>query len=251
MEDLSFIKNKIIAHRGYHDEKVPENSMKAFKKAIENEMPIELDVHILKDNNIVVFHDDNLKRMTNVDKKIKNTTYDEIKNLKLSNTNECIPLFKEVLKLIDGNVPIVIELKYDVRGKKLVLELMKLLKDYNGKYVIKSFNPILVYYLKKYYPNVPRGLLVSDFKNTRMPILRKILLRNMLLNFIIKPDFISYDIRNLPNKRIEKIRKSKLVLGWTFKNIEDYEMKRQYCDSFICEGNFVENIVNTCKIQNL
>ena len=85
MKKTNFLTKTLIAHRGYHDIKIgiPENSIPAFERAIQNKYIIELDVHILKDNNIVVFHDDNLKRMTGIDKEIKLTTYNEIKNLNL------------------------------------------------------------------------------------------------------------------------------------------------------------------------
>ena len=147
MEKLEFLKQNLIAHRGMHNIKIgiPENSLKAFEKAIECKYLIELDLHILKDGSVVVFHDDNLKRMTGIDKKIADTTYDEIKNLKLQSTNNYIPLFKEVLKLISGRVPIIIELKYDTKVGLLETETMNILKDYKGKYVVKSFNPMTVY----------------------------------------------------------------------------------------------------------
>ncbi len=121
MKNLQFLTENLIAHRGYHNMKagIPENSVGAFEKAIENHYMIELDVHILKDNKIIVFHDDNLERMTGVKKQLKNCTYEEIKDLKLNKTNYTIPLFEEVLKLIDGKVPILIELKTDVKVRKI------------------------------------------------------------------------------------------------------------------------------------
>ena len=105
-KDLSFLKENLIAHRGAHNinKGIPENSINAFKEAIKNNYIIELDIHLLKDNNIVVFHDDDLKRMTGVDKKLKDTTYEEIKDLKLQNTDNYIPLFKDVLDLINGKI---------------------------------------------------------------------------------------------------------------------------------------------------
>ena len=163
--DLSFLKSNLIAHRGLHNENIPENSIKAFNKAIEKKYIIELDVHLLKDGNVVVFHDDNLKRMTGIDKLIKNTTYDEIKNLKLINSNEHIPLFTDVLKLINGSVPLLIELKYDTKIGLLEEKVISILKDYKGLYAIQSFNPFSLIYLKKHCKNIPRGQLVSNFSN--------------------------------------------------------------------------------------
>ena len=93
--------------------------MKAFAEAIKNNYIIELDVHLLKDSEVIVFHDDNLKRMTGVNKKVKECTYEEIAEIKLKETEEKIPLLKEVLNLVDGKVPIIIELKTDLRCGKL------------------------------------------------------------------------------------------------------------------------------------
>lgn len=115
MKDLKFLTKNLIAHRGMHNKEkgIPENSMKAFDEAVINNYIIELDIHILKDDVIVVFHDDNLERMTGVSKNIKSVTYNEIKNLYLNNTIYKIPLLEDVLKKIDGRVPIIIELKID------------------------------------------------------------------------------------------------------------------------------------------
>ena len=157
----------IIAHRGIHNEAIPENSMKAFSLALKKNIPIEFDVHILKDKNIVVFHDDNLKRMTNKDKFIKECTYEEIKDLKLKNTNEKIPLLKDVLKLVDGKVLLDIELKMDVTDHSLEDGLIEILKDYNGEVILKSFDYRKVKYLKK-HTNYKIGLLIkrmSGFKD--------------------------------------------------------------------------------------
>ena len=215
---------------------IPENSIKAFKQAVKNNYIIELDVHILKDNSVIVFHDDNLKRMTGLDKSIREITYEEIRNLKLQNTDEHIPLLKEVLRVVDGKVPIIVELKTDTRVGLLEKETINILKDYKGKYAIKSFDPLTVFFFKKNYPQVVRGQLSSDFKNDKMNIIKKIVLKNMILNFITKPDFISYDINALPNKRVEKYRGEKIILGWTIRNKEDMKKAKLYCDNFICEN---------------
>ena len=237
-KDTNFLKQNLIAHRGMHNisKGIPENSIKAFKQAVKNNYIIELDVHILKDNSVIVFHDDNLKRMTGLDKSIREITYEEIRNLKLQNTDEHIPLLKEVLRVVDGKVPIIVELKTDTRVGLLEKETINILKDYKGKYAIKSFDPLTVFFFKKNYPQVVRGQLSSDFKNDKMNIIKKIVLKNMILNFITKPDFISYDINALPNKRVEKYRGEKIILGWTIRNKEDMKKAKLYCDNFICEN---------------
>lgn len=238
MKDISFLKQSLIAHRGYHSKElgIPENSLPAFEKAIQNNYIIELDVHILKDRNIVVFHDDNLNRMTGLNKDIKKLNYDEIKRLKLDNTNYKIPLLKEVLDLVDGKVPIIIELKYDVKTGKLESELIKILEKYRGKYVVKSFNPFSVYWFKKHAPEIIRGQLSESYKNSNKNFIEKFLLKNLCFNFITKPDFLSYQIEGLPNKAVEKFKKNHIVLGWTVRNQEQYNKGKDFFDNLICEN---------------
>ena len=130
---LKFLLSNLIAHSGYYslDKSIPENSFPAFMLAIEKGYIIELDLHILKDGNVVVFHDDNLNRMTGVDKNIKDTVYSDIKNLRLQNTNNYITLFMVVLNLLSGIVPIIVVFKFDVRVGLLEKVAMIFLKFYN------------------------------------------------------------------------------------------------------------------------
>jgi glycerophosphoryl diester phosphodiesterase len=237
LRNTDFLEKNIIAHRGFHNiqKGIPEDSLKAFEEAIKNNYIIELDIHILKDGNLVVFHDDNLLRMTGVNKNLKDCTYKEIKELKLSSTNHNIPLFKEVLNLVNGRVPIIIELKVDNKVPRLEKKLIDELKNYSGEYAVKSFNPFSVYWFRKNFPNIIRGQLSCNFNDETFSWCKKFILKNMLLNFITKPDFISYNIDSLPNNRVKKIRKNKLVLGWTVMTNDDYKYAKKYCDNFICE----------------
>lgn len=235
--DLSFLKEKYIVHRGMHDKNlgILENTIESFKKAIQNNYPIELDVHLLKDNNVIVFHDDNLSRMAGINKKVKNMTYEEIKNIKLIDAKSNIPLFKDVLKLVGGRVPLLIELKYDCKTGLLEEEVMNLLKDYHGKYAIHSFSVKSILYLKKHYPSVLRGQLASNIHNGHKHPITGFYSKHMLFNFLTKPDFISFDIRLLPNKKIKKIRGKKLILGWTVRSEKALTKGLKYCDNVIVE----------------
>ena len=236
--NTEFLKQNLIAHRGMHNSQIniPENSIPAFQKALENKYIIELDLHILKDKSIVVFHDNNLERMAGVNKNINDCNYNDIKDLKLQNTNNYIPLFQNVLKLVDGKVPLLIEFKYDTKNKRLEKQAMKILKNYKGKYAIQSFNPFTVYWFKKNYPNILRGQLAANFKNDNMNFIKKFVLKNMLFNIFTKPDFVSYNINSLPCKQVKTFRKNKLVLSWTIKNKKDLEKAKLYSDNFICEN---------------
>lgn len=236
--NIEFLKKSLIAHRGMYDTKkgIPENSIGAFQKAIDNNLIIELDVHVLKDNTVVVFHDDNLNRMCSININIKELTIDDLKKFKLQNTQYRIPTLNEVLELVDGKVPLIIEFKYDVKHGRLERYAMKLLQNYKGNFVVKSFSPFSILWIKKHYPNVIRGILSCNFSKNNMFILKKWFLRNMIQNFFIKPDFISYDIHSFPNKKVENYRKNHLVLGWTIRNNDDLELAKKYCDNYICEN---------------
>lgn len=218
----------LIAHRGIHNEAIPENSMKAFSLALKKNIPIEFDVHILKDKNIVVFHDDNLKRMTNKNKFIKECTYEEIKDLKLKNTDEKIPLLKDVLKLVDGKVLLDIELKMDVTDHSLEDGLIEILKDYNGEVILKSFDYRKVKYLKK-HTNYKIGLLIK-----RMSGFKDFIIRNINFNIMIKPDFLACNKNMLDCKSVKTFKKD--IYIWTIKNKD--ELKIYKSDYYISENIF-------------
>ena len=235
--NTSFLIGRLIAHRGLHniEKGIAENSIPAFEKSIENNYIIELDVHILKDRNVVVFHDDNLKRMTGIDKEIKNMTYEDVKELRLQNTYQTIPLLTEVLNLINGKVPVIIELKCDVKRGILEKEVINILRKYKGEYAIKSFDPLRIFYFRNHFTEGIRGILISDLKNKKCSKFKKTLLKSMIFNIICKPDFISCDIRLLPNKKIDRIRRKMIILSWTIKNKYDLEKSKKYSDNSICE----------------
>lgn len=232
MKDLSFLKNNLIAHRGLHSNEIPENSLKAFELAIKNNYIIELDIHLLKDNNIVVFHDDNLKRMCSIDKKIKDCTYEELKKYNLKNTKYKIPLFSDVLKLIDGKVPLIVEFKYDLKAGKLEKEAVKLLDNYQGLFCVKSFNPMSVNWFKKHRNNYIRGLLVDDKWGT----ISEIISSSMILKGLCKPDFLSCKYVLSNNKKVIKYSKKNPVLCWTIRNKTNYLKYKDKFYNLICEN---------------
>lgn len=232
-KNLKFLKSNLIAHRGLHNNsEIPENSMLAFEKAIENKNIIELDVHLLKDNTIVVMHDDDINRMTSKNGKLKELTYEDIKELKLLNTNEKIPTLEQVLRLVDGKVPIIIELKYDRKAGELESELVKILDKYNGSFAVKSFNALSIRWIRKNRPNYIRGLLIGEkYKKWYDQLASK-----SIFMWLSKPDFVSCNYNLADNKRIQKIRKKKVALAWTIRNKETYNLVKDKFDNFICEN---------------
>ena len=226
---MSFLSTAPIAHRGLHNNKdIVENTLRAFSLAIEKKCIIELDIHLIKDNEIVVFHDDNLKRLTGIDKEIKDYTYSELSKITLLNTTDTIPTLKEVLKLIDGKVPVIVELKYDNKVGKLEREVVKELDSYKGEFAIQSFHPMIVRWFKKNRPSYLRGLLVPSYGKS----IKRIILASMILKPICKPNFISVD-RKRNNTKL--LTKNIETLVWTIKSKKDYENNVNKYDNLIID----------------
>ena len=198
--DMAAFMNRHYAHRGLHKDKniAPENSLAAFELAVENNYGIELDVQLSKDNIPVVFHDFTLNRLCGVDKKVRDLTFEELRSLSLYDSNQRIPHFQEVLDLVNGKVPLIIE--YKLPGNNpLVCEIGdKILRDYKGLYCIESFNPLALRWYKKNRPEIVRGQLSTKFIRNKDGSKSKVLdfaLQNLLLNFLGKPDFIAFNYK--------------------------------------------------------
>ena len=173
------------AHRGLHNTArgIPENSMKAFQEAVAGGYGIELDVQLSKDEIPVVFHDSNLRRMCGVDANVSSLSLDELKRLSLGGTQERIPTFQEFLEMVDGRVPLIVEIKMEKRNDRIPEEVNRLLEKYQGPYCIESFHPSALIWYRKHRPDVVRGQLCTNFnkenKNCSLPYF---LLRVILYN---------------------------------------------------------------------
>ena len=206
------INGNIIAHRGIHDNKeTPENSLKAFAKALNRNIPIELDVQLTKDNIIVVFHDYSLLRMTGKKAYLQDLTYNELQELYLLDTKEKIPTLKEVLDLIQGKVLIDIEVKNSNSIDKLCKILNEELINYNN-YILKSFHPLIVRKLKKNFPDKEVGFLINDHYSNYL--YDRLVTSKFLLN-ILKPDFVAISKKLLKTKKLNSLEKKYPVLVWT------------------------------------
>ena len=151
------------AHRGFHQKPViPENSMEAFRRAVEAGFGVELDVHLSKDGKLAVLHDASLWRTCGIDLYIEEITLEDAQIYFLEKSEERIPELGAVLEMVDGRVPLIVELKVEEGNhRELVDAVMETLKDYRGFYCIESFNPSAVGYLRKKYPDVVRGQLAG------------------------------------------------------------------------------------------
>lgn len=237
-DKISWIKETPIAHRGLNTKDIPENSLSAFENALKNNYAIELDVQFTKDKEVVVFHDENLKRMTNDTRNIEDVNYDELKNLRLGNTNEIIPTLEEVLELVDSKVAILIEIKDCKDYIELSEKTYEILKGYEGNYAIQSFNPFILEWYKNNASEVVRGQLSGTFTegSESLNSFEKFALKNMLLNFKSKPNYIGYDLEGIPKSKLESLRKKGVpIIVWTVKNKEDMEKAYKYSDNITFE----------------
>jgi glycerophosphoryl diester phosphodiesterase len=196
------------AHRGLYakDQSVPENSLPAFRLAADSGYGIELDVQLTKDGQVVVFHDDTLNRMCFPDAgapvRVDSLTWEELSRLRLAHSDERIPLFSEVLGVIGGWVPLLVELKTGPRNRELCEKTTALLRAYAGPFCIESFDPRIVLWYRQNAPEILRGQLAEPpryyVKDEKMSALTGIALGNTLLNALARPQFIAYRIGDVP-----------------------------------------------------
>ena len=224
-------KDLIIAHRGvYNNIDIPENTISSFRKAINNNYYIELDIGMTKDNILIVYHDKNLNRMTNINKNVKNMNYNDIKNIYLLNTKEKIPTLEEVIKLNNNKVFLIIEIKKDKRYKKIVDNLMKLLNTYSVTYLIQSFDIKTLYYINKHYSNTLKGILLSKKsrrKNCYLPLLSILKITNV--------NFISISKSLINDKNSKYINKYPTYI-WTIKSKKELNKYINKFTGYICDN---------------
>lgn len=193
----------MFAHRGYHnaDKLIPENSMASFRAAVANGYGIELDVHITKDGKVAVFHDDTLERMCGVKKRIEDCTWAELQKQHLLNTTEKIPELPQVLNYVDGQVPLLVELKIPGKDLRVCNATHEILKSYKGEVLVQSFNTLGLRWYRRNAPEVLRGQLSSNLTKEAItdPYVLRFLVKHLLLNAFGRPDFISYKLKDLPN----------------------------------------------------
>ena len=214
-----------IAHRGLHraDGSIPENSLKAFVAAVENGYGVEFDVHITRDDHLVVFHDDTLLRMCGVEENIEDLTYAELQKYNLGKTYEKIPLLSEVLMTVSGRTPIILELKRGKRNKELCEHTYAMVQAYHGDLCVESFDPMIVRWWRKNAPEVLRGQLscTAEHFDGQLPVLQSFALSHLLTNFLARPNFIAYGVYG---KKPLTVRLSEMMgamkVAWTSHNWE-------------------------------
>lgn len=230
--DLEQLRCWAYAHRGLHNSQIPENSMAAFRAALDNGYGIELDVHLLKDGTLAILHDSDLKRVTGRDGCIEDLTEKDLADYPLNNTQEVIPTFRQVLDLFDGKAPMIVELKTRGGNADILTEsVCRMLRDYPGPYCLESFDPRCIRYLRKHHPQLIRGQLSENSlrRDRHFPWPVRFVCTYYLENFLTRPDFIAYrfeDRATVSNAICRKFWKIQGV-SWTIKTPEDFRTARK------------------------
>ncbi len=252
----------LYAHRGLHDNnsEAPENSMAAFRKAVDAGYGIELDVQLTRDGVPVIFHDFTLARVARYEEdqipdnavrnedgsfrvagKVIDYTYEELQKFHLLGSNERIPKFEDFLKMVDGKIPLIIELKIELFDTSVCPVVDELLRSYDGVYCIESFNPLGLYWFKKHHKEVFRGQLSEEFfrepeKLWHTPLYYA--LAFLIFNFLTRPDFVAYNHiyrHNLSRKLCHGLYKN-TAAAWTIRSQDELDLNREFFDIFIFEG---------------
>ena len=228
------------AHRGLHDARLPENSLGAFEAACRAGYGIELDVRLSRDGVAMVFHDDTLKRMCGIDRRVDEFTAEELSRMPLAGTRYTVPTFEEVLALVRGRVPLLVEIKGTTGAARVCEVAAPMLDSYRGEYCIESFSPYAVRWYSRHRPLVVRGQLSEHYFANRgkkkTPALW--MMQLLLTNFLTKPDFIAFNLRD---RKYISFRLATHLFGakafaYTVKGVADEEKCCGYFDALIFEG---------------
>lgn len=241
--DMAPFKKWLYAHRGLHDNmsEAPENSLKAFSRAVEAGYGIELDIQMSKDKVPVVFHDFTLRRVCGREGKVSDYTYQELQKFRLCGSNERIPRLEDVLRLVDGRVPLIVELKIEKLLNTAICSAGdKLLAGYKGMYCIESFHPLAVFWYRRHRKGVVRGQLSDAFLRQREKFRNPFcfFLEYLLFNWLAKPDFIAYNHKypKVLSRRFCRELFRNTAAAWTIKSQEQLRAARKNFDIFIFDS---------------
>lgn len=219
--------NKLpIAHRGLHSNanNIYENTKESFLAAVNENYAIECDVVLSKDHEVVVLHDENLKRLCNLDKNVSNLTMNELRGLKIYESNSNIISLDEMLHVVSAHVPIIIEIK----GKFTPFieeRIQEIIRSYRGPIALKTFNLKSVEWLIKFLPYVYKGLVIDSNTNNFEAILD--------LNI----DFVSCDIEFIESNLVDRLKKKGLpIITWTVDNEDKKKKANLIADNIIFEN---------------
>lgn len=237
--DRSWLVDRPIAHRGLHNlaAGIPENSLGAFDAAVQRFLPIEFDVRLTEDGHAVVFHDENLGRLTGVDRPVAATTLREMQSLRIAGTNERPPSLFDALDFIGGRVPVLIELKTVGRPGPLESIVSEALGRFDGLAAVQSFSPRSMQWFRDYAPDVTRGQISGAYHGHGLSSLHRFIQRHLLMLRISRPHFVAHHVGclGLPAARLWR-RLGGPLLAWTVRSDRDLDHIRARADGLIFEG---------------
>ncbi len=233
MKNFDWLLKTPIAHRGLHGNGITENTIDAYNSAIQKGYSIEIDVRLTRDNELVVCHDDTLKRLCDIDERVDRLDLESISNLTLPDGNK-IPTLGEVLDCVKGQVGVLIELKSNGSGV-LESKVYDTLKSYNGNFAIQSFHPFSVRWFKTHAQRVARGLLAT-YDDYPVKWYQNFMLRHLMLLPFVKPDFLSYEEKHIERKRIKRLKLPKLAWTVTSRERANTIINNALCDNIIFEN---------------
>jgi glycerophosphoryl diester phosphodiesterase len=246
-----WLRNRPIAHRGLYDpsKAIAENSLSAFRAAADAGYPIELDVQLSRDGEAMVFHDPFLDRMTGVKGRVCDFTASELEQFHLGATVDSIPTLAQVFAAVGKRVPILIETKrLDYPVGPLEERVARLIVAYGGPVAIHSFSPDSLGWFAEHLPAVPRGQIAMDYAHAGTSFeytsrgdvmlsgLHKWALTNLLRFPTAEPDFVSYDLNDLPRTATTIARWLGLpLLAWTVDSPDAESRAQGLADNIIFE----------------
>lgn len=230
----------LYAHRGLHnnDGGIPENSIAAFAAAVKAGYGVELDVQLTADRQVVVFHDNDLKRMCGVDSRVDELTYAQLRDLRLLDSDEHIPLLSEVLEILNG-CTLLCEFKAmrSYTDTTLCEIALPLLDAYAGAVCIESFNPFMVRWFRKYAPNYIRGILSKRFEKGEVAQALRFPLASLFCNWLCRPDFIAYQHTDHAQPFLRLCRLFRpMTVAWTVRSPIEENAAKKHFDTIIFES---------------
>ncbi len=234
-ERVAWLGDWQYAHRGLHGPGVPENSPASFTAAIGHGLGIECDIQRSQDDVAMVFHDDELDRLTAESGRVSRRTAAELGRIQLIGGEDCVPTLRQVLDRVKGQVPLLIEIKShpETRTSALCNTVRRALEGYLGPHAVMSFDPLVVRWFADYSQLTPRGLVVTE-EGGKTLIGR---IKRRLALWHARPEFLAYDVRDLPSRFAAQQRKRGLpVLTWTVRSAEHRERAERFADAPIAEG---------------
>lgn len=233
-----------IAHRAYHDSASGriENTLSAVQAAIDHRFAIEVDLQLTADGAVVVFHDDTVDRLLEATGRVDAMSLATLKETPFKRGKDRVPTLAELLTLVAGKVPLVIELKSNWDGnRRLESTVAPILAAYDGPAVVMSFDPDSMAVMQWLLPEMPRGIVADRYTDLDewgfLPPRQRFALRNLSAVPRVGASFVSYDLNGLPAFAPSRVRANGMpVITWTVRTREQAERAKLYTDQITFEG---------------